>query len=399
MSYLRIAGLAVAAWTCTGPLSAALAQQPVQQQDRTMASDTAVQTLRVASWGGAYGQAQERALLTAIDGELGAKVERITRRSDKPDPGEADVVEVDQLTLSKGCESGVYAELGRLELAPAVDGGPAADDFVSGGISKCGIASFAWSSLILVDLRSFKKRKPSSLKDVFDTKRFRGKRAFPQKAERLLEMLVMANGVAIEEVYTALNERKVVDDAYARLEAMLPHIVWVSSANEALRQLESGQVKFALGYSGRAFRKTIAGNLSAIWDKHIYDYGSWAISRDAGDKDLARRFIILATAPKHLAAQARLWPYGPMRKSAAAMVGRHSVLDVELAPFMPTSDVRLSDGLRRDGQFWSQNARRFNDRLAALLEGFPKGIRVPAPTRRPEPPPPLDDDPPKSDTN
>ena len=88
-----------------------------------------------------------------------------------------------------------------------------------------------------------------------------------------------------------------------------------------------------------------------------------------------------------------------MRKSAAAMVGRHSLLDVELAPFMPTSDIRLDAGLRRDGQFWTENAGRFNDRLAALLEGYPKGIRVPPPNRRPEPPPRQDQEPPKSDTN
>ena len=395
MSYLRIAGLALAAWAYSGPLSAAMAQQ----QDRTIANDTAGQTLRVASWGGAYGQAQERALLSAIDGELGVKVERITRRTDKPDPGEADVVEVDQLTLTKGCKTGAFAEIGKVELAPAQDGGPADEDFVSGGISKCGIASFAWSSLILVDLSNFKKRKPKSLADVFNVKRFPGKRAFPQKAERLLEMLVMANGAATDEVYTALKDRKTVDNAFARLEAMLPHIVWVKSASKAIAELERGQVKFALGYSGRAFRKTIAGNLSAIWDKHIYDYGSWAISSEAEDKDLARKFIVLATTPKHLAAQARLWPYGPMRKSAAAMVGRHSLLDVELAPFMPTSDIRLDAGLRRDGQFWTENAGRFNDRLAALLEGYPKGIRVPPPNRRPEPPPRQDQEPPKSDTN
>lgn len=395
MSIVKSAALASAILLCVSGLSTATAQQ----QDRAIESDTAGQALRISTWGGAYGQAQERALLAPIRDELGVKIDQRTRTTGLSDANEADILEVDQVSLFQGCRSGAFAPLGQIDLAPAVDGEPTADDFVDGGISKCGVASFAWSSLVLVDLSAFKKRKPDSLADVFDTKRFRGKRAFPKQAERLLEMLVMANGVAIEDVYSALNDRKTVDDAFARLEKLLPSIVWVSSANQAVQELESGRVRFALGYSGRAFRKTVAGNLSAIWDKHIYDYGSWVISAKARDKELARKFIVLATAPKHLAAQARLWPYGPMRKSAAAQVGRHDLLDIELAPFMPTSVQRLSNGLRRNGQFWSENASRLNDRLAALLEGYPKGIRVPPPQRAPEPPPRQDEEPLKVDTN
>ena len=152
--------------------------------------------------------------------------------------------------------------------------------------------------------------------------------------------------------------------------------------------LERGKARFALAYSGRAFRKTIAGRLSAIWYGHIYDQGSWVISASARDQELAKSFIALATSPRMLAAQARIWPYGPMRKSAAAMAGRHSLLDVELSRFMPTSEARLRAGLRRNAEFWLENSARMNDRLATLMEGFPIGIRIAAPLRRPEPPPP-----------
>ena len=75
-----------------------------------------------------------------------------------------------------------------------------------------------------------------------------------------------------------------------------------------------------------------------------------------------------------------------MRKSAAASVGRHATLGIELAPFMPTSELRLSQGIRRDAEFWQKHGERLKDRLAALLEGFPKGVRSPPPTRKPEAP-------------
>ncbi|MDH3582568.1 MAG: extracellular solute-binding protein, partial [Hyphomicrobiales bacterium] len=237
----------------------------------------------------------------------------------------------------------------------------------------------------------FKKRKPGRLADVFNIKRFPGKRAFQRSPDGLLEMFLMANGTPRDQVYEKLSDRKQRDDTFKALEALLPHIVFVDSAGEALEELESGAVVFSIGYSGRAFRKTIAGNIRAIWDGHVYDHGSWAISSNANDRSLAKDFISLATSPQLMAAQARLWPYGPMRKSAAALVGRHARLDIELAPFMPTSEIRLNAGLRRDATFWAENRERLEDRLAALREGFPLGVRVPPPPRKPAPEPVADD--------
>ena len=191
---------------------------------------------------------------------------------------------------------------------------------------------------------------------------------------------------APQTIYSELSERENRDKVYARLEAFLPHIVWVDSPSEALAKLESGEVRFAAGFSGRAFRKTIAGSFSAIWDGHVYDYLSWAISSKTNDKETAKKFVELATSPARLVDQAKQWPYGPMRKSAAASVGRHATLGIELAPFMPTSELRLSQGIRHDSEFWQKHGERLNDRLTALLEGFPRGVRIPPPTRKPEVP-------------
>ena len=344
--------------------------------------------LRIASWGGAYGEAQERAILAPIGSQLGIKIERTETPARSPAAASADVVEVDQASLARGCQSGDFVRLAPIDLIGSPDNQNATEDFVNGASSPCGVATFAWSALILFDQSRFTKRTPRSLADAFNIKRFPGKRAFPKRVENLIELLAMATGVAPDDVYPALLDEKQSDGLFLRLEALLPHIVWVEDSAEALSKLESNEVRFALSYSGRAFRKTIAGGLSALWSGHVYDHGSWAISSKAADKDIAKSFIALATSPKLLAAQARLWPYGPMRHSAVAMVGRHALLDVELAPFMPTSDQRLRTGLRRDAAFWSKHGLELQDRLNALLEGFPKGVRVSPPVRRPEPPPP-----------
>ncbi|MGI9409408.1 MAG: extracellular solute-binding protein [Hyphomicrobiaceae bacterium] len=355
------------------------ASEPLQARNRV---------LRVASWGGAYGKAQTRAIIEPVRTELDILIERVAVDDEQPEIGQADVLEVNQSSLVRGCRSGAFARIQPIDLSRSPNGGDGAGDFIADGVTDCGVATFAWSALVLFDGAKFRRGTPRTLSDVFDTKRFPGKRAFPKRMENLLEMLAVASGIDRANVYEALLDRKALDKIFARLEKLLPHIVWSKSAGESVALLERGKARFALAYSGRAFRKTIAGRLTAIWDGHIYDHGSWVISARARDQELAKSFITLATSPKMLAAQARIWPYGPMRKSAAAMAGRHSLLDVELSRFMPTSEARLPAGLRRNAEFWLENSKRLNDRLATLMEGFPIGIRIAAPLRRPEPPPP-----------
>lgn len=341
-------------------------------------------TLRVATWGGAYGAAQKTAIIEPAEAKLGIRIERLPMARSE----EADVREIGQADLIKACASGRLAKLGDIALSGDQQGNPARSDFVDGSLSPCGVASFAWSALMLVDRAKFDERPPRSIADAFDTKRFPGKRALIRRAEHLFEFLAIAEGAAPDEIYTALGDRQKLDAAVKRLEAMLPDIIWVETPTSAIAQIDNGSAVAAMGFSGRAFRKTIAGSVRALWQGHIYEYSSWAIPAGTRNRELAQAFIKLATAPEVLTAQARLWPYGPMRKSSAGQVGRHDVLNVELAGYMPTSDINLGRGTRFDAAFWNQNSERLNDRLAALLNGFPGGIRVPPPVRRPAPPAP-----------
>jgi len=353
-------------------------------------SETAAQQgiLRVATWGGAYGDAQKSTVLEPAEKALKVEIKQIPAERGIPAVDTADVLEVSQADLIAGCAKGKLAKLGAIDLKPGAQGEAAADDFIAGGLSECGVASFAWSSLFLFDRAKFTKRIPTRLADIFDTKRFPGKRAIFKRAENLFEFLAVANGAAAGTVYVDLADREKLDDVMARLQGLLPHIIWVETPKQGLEALSSGQASIAMGYSGRAFRKTIAGRFAAIWDVHVFDYSSWAISANARDPKLGKSFIALATSPEYLAAQSRLWPYGPMRKSAAAAVGRHSMLDIALAGYMPTTPERLAGGVQFDAAFWAKNSAKLNDRITALLEGFRLGVRVPPPTRRPEPPSP-----------
>jgi putative spermidine/putrescine transport system substrate-binding protein len=132
--------------------------------------------------------------------------------------------------------------------------------------------------------------------------------------------------------------------------------------------------------------------LGVIWDGQIYDLDLWAIPKNAKNKDGAMRFISFATDPARLAAQAQLIAYGPMRKSALDLVGKHPVIDVEMREFLPTSPDNFKKALKIDDAWWKTHgaglAKRFEEWWAAASTG---GGKPPEPTMQeaaPASPPP-----------
>jgi spermidine/putrescine-binding protein len=142
----------------------------------------------------------------------------------------------------------------------------------------------------------------------------------------------------------------------------------------------------AMTYSGRAFRRLVASRLLPIWDGHIMDFASWAVPATSTRRVEAEKFIVAATSAENLAAQARLWPYGPMRRSALQLARRHSLLDTDLDEFMSTSELRYGQGVMFDAAFWMKNGAKLKDRFSAWQSGVPLGIRVTLPAKAPPPP-------------
>ena len=365
---------------CVAP--AVFAQDDAGVDDAEINTATQKQ-LQIATWGGAYGEAQQTAILAPAAEKLSIAI--IRKEAKRNEAAATDVAEVTQAELLKGCADGRFAKLDVSQLQPDTSLEAVKEDFFDGALTECGVASLAWSALILVNQAKFKSRVPKSVRDVFDTKRFPGKRAFIQKPENLFEFAAFATGSSLQTVYTDLQDPDRIHEIMERLDTMLPDIVWVDSQSAALEKLASGEAAFAMAYSGRAFRKIVAGKVAALWDAHVYDFTSWAISSKASNPALAVAFVALAISPDYLAAQARIWPYGPMRQSAVEKVGRHGLLDIELAPYLPTSRIRRAQAIRHNAVFWTKHKAVLGNRLKALLEGFPSGQRPVLPVVRPEP--------------
>ena len=330
-------------------------------------------TLSVATWGGAYGQSQEIAYFEPFAKETGtriatevydgtlAKIKEMIGGSES----NVDVVDVSAAALNTLCSDGLLEPIEASSLSAAPSGESAELDFYSGGLSSCGVGSVAWSTAITFDRQAFTKTQPSQIADLIDAKRFPGKRGLPNGPRYTLELALLADGVEPANVYTELATPEGADRAFKALDKIKSDIFWWDNAQEPITWLLEKKVGMAAGYSGRIFRAAVGDRqrLGMVWDGQIYDLDLWAIPKGAKNKDGAKRFIAFASDPARLATQAQLIAYGPMRKSALALVGKHPIIDVEMKDYLPTAPDNFKKALRFDDAWWNEHGADLQKRF------------------------------------
>ncbi len=352
-------------------------------------------TLSIATWGGAYSQSQEIAYFEPFAKETGTSISteiydgtlaKIKEMIGGDQPA-VDVVDVSAATLGSLCNDGLLEPIEASSLGTAPSGESAEQDFYSGGLSSCGVASVAWSTAIAFDRQAFSKAQPSQIGDLLDTKRFPGKRTLPNGARYTLELALLADGVDPADIYAQLATLEGADRAFKALDKIKSEVYWWDNAQEPITWLLEKKVMMAAGYNGRIFRAAVGdrNRLGMIWDGQVYDLDLWAIPKGAKNKDGAMRFISFATDPARLATQAQLIAYGPMRKSALDLVGKHPVIDVEMKEFLPTAPDNFKKALRFDDSWWTAHGddlqKRFEEWRGPLAPGQGK---PPVPEVKPE---------------
>jgi putative spermidine/putrescine transport system substrate-binding protein len=267
--------------------------------------------------------------------------------------------------LGRLCSDGLLETIDAASLGASPDGGSIADDFMDGGLSPCGVASVAWSTAIAYDRQAFRKGQPTEISALLDTARFPGKRALPKNPRYTLELALLADGVPPENVYNELATPTGADRAFAALDKIKDDVLFWSKPEQPITWLLEEKVSMAAGYSGRIFRAAVGDHhIGVLWDGQIYDIDAWAIPKTSNNKEEAMRFISFATSPQRLAAQAELIAYGPMRKSAVALVGKHPIIHVEMQEYLPTAPQNFKKALKFDEAWWTQNGAALTQRFA-----------------------------------
>lgn len=325
-------------------------------------------SLTIASWGGAYAKSQELAFIEPFREKTGAEVKLVShggdfsrlKGGDGAKASEWDVVDLGLEAIEQACGAGLLEKIGAENLAAAGEDAPARDDFLPGALHDCGVASVAWSSAIAFDREAFEEEQPQTAADFFDVEKFPGNRAVPADPKYLLPLALMAGGVEPGEVYETLESEEGLERALAMLEKLRNDIVWWRKGHQPLKLLASKSATMALAFSGRIFYAAARDSqpVGVIWDGQVYDLDLWAVPKGSPNREAALEFIAFSIRPDRLAAQTKWFPYGPMRKSALAKIGRHAVIDIEMREHVPTAEANFTRALRIDPAWWAEHSER-----------------------------------------
>ena len=342
----------------------------------SVASAVSAADLTVMSWGGAYGNSQIEAYNKPFAELTGKDIAMVD--SDNPatpikaqvEAGNVtiDVADVEYSDAIRLCDEGLLEPIDMSTLPAAPDGTAAADDFIAGALTDCAVANIVWSTVFAYNTETVDGA-PATMADFFDLEAFPGKRGMRKSAKANLEMALIADGVAADDVYDVLETDEGVDRAFAKLDTIKDSVVWWEAGAQPPQLLADGEVAMSTAYNGRIFNAAIGEGqpFEIIWDGQIMDFDLFVIPKGAPNVDLALEYIAFATDTQRLADQAKWISYGPARKSSGALVGLYQDGETEMAPHMPTAEANLANALVNNFEFWADRDTELNERFNAWL--------------------------------
>ena len=327
--------------------------------------------LTVVSWGGAYTKSQVMAYHKPWVKKTGIKINSVDYNGGmaevkaQVESGNVtwDVVDVEASDAVRGCDEGLFEEIDASTLPPAPDGTPASKDFLPGTIYPCAIPEIVWSTVVAYDKTKFTGKKPSKIGDFFDIKQFPGKRGLRKKPKVNLEWALMADGVPTDKVYEVLGTDAGVDRAFKKLDQIKSDIVWWEAGAQPPQLLADGEVAMTSAYNGRLFNAQVNEHkpFVIIWDGQVWDLDLWAIPKGAPNLQAALEFVRYSTDTVRNYDQSNYISYGPVRKSAAALV------KPKMRPYMPTNPKNFKNALKNDFEFWADHQDELTDRFTTWL--------------------------------
>ena len=265
-----------------------------------------------------------------------------------------DLVQVAPEELATGCAEGLFEKLDW----PAIG---SKEHYAPQAVSDCGVGALIANVALAWDKDKFPAT--PSWADFWDVAKYPGKRGLSRNLRPTLEIALLADGVAPNEVYKTLGTAEGVDRAFRKLDQLKPYIAWWQTEAEAARHLASGDVLLTAAPSARVITagRMDKRNFGIQFTASLYEVQSWAVVKSSPNLRHALQFLYFAGSP---AIEARL-----MRVSGDIGLARgvNEFLPPELAAVSPTAQANLSVSLRMDAGFWRENAAKLRPRFDAWL--------------------------------
>ena len=344
--------------------------------------------VNVVSWGGAYTASQQKGYEPSWTGE---KINWISYNGGlgeikaQVESGNVqwDLVDVLAGNARSGCDDGLFEEIPDEYRLAAPDGTSMADDLMVPLPNKCVVPQIWWSYAPFFSEKDYPSNgqtkhqlsfgeQPSTIADFFDIEKFPGKRGFHTWGNATIEMALVADGVAISDVYDVMDTEEGLDRAFAKLDTIKDHVVFWSSGAKPLELVSSGEVVMALAYNGRIGSAILNDGqpFVTIWDGQVLEEEWLVVVKGAPNKEQAFKLAAHMSSTAAQAQQAKYINYGPMRNSALQIVSAGE-------PWFATGDYILKHMPNRtevadrtivaDPDWWADNSGEIAERFNAWM--------------------------------
>ncbi len=311
-------------------------------------------TVVFASWGGAYQDAEKVSYCEPFEKATGAKVVqdgpmnpakfRAMIASGTPD---WDVADVTGGFLEVGIKDGLFEKIDtKLITTSRID-----PRFVS----EYGVGCIVWSSNLGFSTTAFPNGAPKTWADLFDLKKFPGKRTLQDSPTASLEVALLADGVAADKLYP-LD----VDRAFKKLDVIKEHTVFWSTNSQSQQLFVDREVTAGVILNGRVYDAAQKGAKIALsWEQNIQQVDYLVVPRGSRNRDAAMRLIDTMTLAENQAKLANLIAYSPTNNEAFKSI------DPKLEPWLCTAPENTKRGLVLDQAYWRDNLKKLTERWTA----------------------------------
>jgi len=273
----------------------------------------AEETVRVASWGGAYQDALSKAFFQPAAQELGLALKEDTlngladiRLQVSGNAVKWDLAELGAEECARGTKEGLFEKLDYTIIkADGIDPSLVADDWI--GITTYGVVLATNTAGKLGD------KGPKTWAEFWDVAKFPGPRSLGNFPTETLTIAAMADGTPIDKVHPPE-----LDKAFAKLAEIKPHIsAWWQGGSQAVNLIKDGEVEMTSIWSGRASVLVKEGApVSYTFDGGVLNADCMVIPKGATNKDAAMKFLAKIVSPEIQANLPKYISNGPVNAKA-----------------------------------------------------------------------------------
>lgn len=319
----------------------------------------AATSITVADPGGPFGPAFRKAFYDPFEKATGIRVVNVAREAEPTAQFKA-IVETksytwDVCTLTLSARD-ILAKQNLLE--PIGFSRTDVPSLMPEAISDHWMGTDVYSSVFAYRNDKFKDNAPQNWADFWNVEKFPGRRSLRKNPIDTLEQALMADGVALADLYP-LD----VDRAFKSLDKIKPHItVWWTGGAQSTQLLQSGEVDLTSGWNAR-LQAAIDGGTPAtiVWDQGLYSIEGWAIPKGNPRADAARQFIKFCSSPDRQAEFTEVLAYGPTNLDA------YKSISAKRAEVLPTSPENLKKMRVANEDWWSANRAEVTERFNRWL--------------------------------